>query len=274
MITKVEIYTAQGGELVLPFDDVTSGYIVKEIGGLDPVKATIVSSSFALIDGSQYQNSRRENRNILMKLGLSPDFVTTTVASLRTNLYRYLMPKSMITMRFFVDNVQFADVSGRVESLESVLFSKDPELNISIICFDPDFISPSNLAVNDNTVSNTTERSIQYNGTVEAGFNFRLDVDRDINEFVLYNTVPGGESYAFQFGNVALEDGDVLNISTVPGNKFARLTRSGTVTSVLYGVSPTSSWFPLLPGVNLFRAYAEGAPIPYTITYQPRYGGL
>lgn len=274
MITRVEIYTAQGGQLVLPFDDVTSGYIVKEIEGLDPVKATIVSSSFGLIDGSQYQNSRRENRNILLKLGLSPDFVSTSVSSLRSNLYQYLMPKSAVTLRFFVDNVQFADVSGRVESLEGVLFSKDPEMVASIICFDPDFIDPTTRAVNEYTVANSVTRQIEYGGTTEAGFNIRLDVNRAMSEFILYNSVAGGEAYAFQFGNVGLLAGDTLNISTVPGNKYARLTRGSSTISVLYGVSPTSSWFPLFPGTNYFRAYAEGAPVPYTITYQPRYGGL
>ncbi len=54
MLIKVEARTSSGALLILPLDDVSSGYVVEEIEGLDPVKATLVSSSFAQADGEQY----------------------------------------------------------------------------------------------------------------------------------------------------------------------------------------------------------------------------
>src|SRR5678809_67180 len=84
MLNQLEVRTAAGDLLTFVFDDVTDGYALEEIRGLDPVKATIVSSSWAGKDGKQYQSSRREERNIVISLGLEPDFVTTTVRSMAT----------------------------------------------------------------------------------------------------------------------------------------------------------------------------------------------
>jgi hypothetical protein len=72
----------------------------------------------------------------------------------------------------------------------------------------------------------------------------------------------------------SLVSGDVLTISTVSGNKYVTLKRASVVSSLLYGISPTSKWLEFLPGDNYIRVYATGATIPYTITYTKRYGGL
>jgi hypothetical protein len=57
MLTGVEVRTIQDNLLALSLDDPSSGFIIEEIEGLDPVKASVVSSSFATMDGEQYQFS-------------------------------------------------------------------------------------------------------------------------------------------------------------------------------------------------------------------------
>lgn len=273
MLTKVEVYTAQGTTLSLPTQDPSAGYVVKNIDGLDPVKANMVSSPFAKLEGEQYQNSRREKRNVVITLGLEADYISTHVRALRTALYNYLMPKSSVVLRFFMDDVHFADISGRVESFETPLFSRDPEVSISVLCFDPDFVAPIATTLGGSTVSDQTEITIEYSGTVETGLVFSLSLDRAISELTLYSRPPGGDFQALEFVT-PLFVGDSLQISTVAGDKKARVIRNGSDLSVLYGVSPTASWLNLYPGTNLFRAYAEGAPIPYSIDYTAKYGGL
>lgn len=273
MLTKVEAVTAQGETLSLPLQDVSGGYVVQDIDGLDPVKATIVSSSFAQLDGTQYQSSRRENRNIVLTLGFEPDFVTTTVAGLRSNLYRFFMPKSYVTLRFFIDDVHFVDISGRVESCGAPLFSKEPEVEVSILCFDPDFAAPDSVVLNGSTVADTTESLVEYEGSVETGFVFKLLVDRALTGFSIDSRQAGGAFQSFEFAAI-LQAGDTVEISTVAGSKYARLTRAGVQSSILYGVSPASAWVNLFPGDNLLRVSAEGAPVPFNITYTAKYGGL
>src|SRR5262245_38075871 len=127
MLTKVEVRPVSGLLLTLELDDATSGFIVQDIDGLDPVKATIVSSTFANLDGAQFQSSKREPRNIVMTLGLEPDYINQSVRDLRSALYPFFMPKSFISMRFFMSDGLTVDISGYVESMETSLFSKARE---------------------------------------------------------------------------------------------------------------------------------------------------
>jgi len=273
MLTKVEVITPQGTILPLPLQDISGGVLVKKIDGLDPVKATIVSSPFAQIDGTQYQSARRENRNMVLTVGLAPDYASTDVRTLRNYLYQFLMPKTTVTFKFYFDDVFYASIQGMVESCESALFSKDPEVNVSILCFKPDFVAPSSVVVSGHTVADTTEQVISYPGSTETGFLFKLSVNRTLVEFMLYARRPGGDTYSMEFA-APLAAGDLLEISTVVGNKYAYLTRAGTRNSILYGVSPVSSWMPLFPGENDIRVLTTGAAIPYTIEYTAKYGGL
>lgn len=273
MLTLVEVYNSQGETLSLPLQDVSGGYVVEDIEGLDPVKAEIVSSPFAQIDGTQYQSSRRENRNIVLTVGIEPDYSTTSVRELRSQLYGFFMPKTYITFRFFIDGVHFVDISGRVESCEAPLFSNSPKVVVSVLCFDPDLVSPDTVLINGSTVASTNEITIPYSGTVETGIVFTLSVDRALTEFTIYSQQPGGDYQSLEFAAI-LSAGDVVKISTVSRAKGATLTRAGSTGSILYGVSPGSSWINLRRGDNQFRVLAEGAAIPYTVEYRARYGGL
>lgn len=273
MLTMVEVYDAQGEVLALPLQDISAGYLVKDIDGLDPVKATIVSSTFAQLDGTEYQSSHRENRNIVLTLGIESYYGIASVRELRGKLYSFFMPKRYLTLRFYIDGVHFVDISGRVESFVTPLFSKEPEVVISVLCFNPDFVAPSSVVVDGSTKPGLTEQIISYPGSVETGFVFRLMLDRALSEFIFYNRPSSGDLMALEFV-APLSAGDVLEISTIPRAKRAYLTRSGSQSSILYGVSPASAWVKLFPGENNVRVLAEGVPIPFTIEYLAKYGGL
>lgn len=272
MLTKVEVRTPTGMLLTLPLDDVSDGIVVEDIQGMDPVKATLVSSSFANLDGSQHHSSRREARNILLTLGLEPDHVTNTVQDLRNNLYKFFMTKSTVNLRFFVDDLT-VEISGIVETFSADLFVKEPKVSISIMCFDPDFLALAPIEVEGDTVDDLTEFLIDYEGTVETGIIFTLNVDRVLDEFTIYHRGPDDVIKTLDFAADLVAD-DVITINTIPGNKVVTLLRTATLTSVLYGMTPQSNWVELKHGENYLRVYAVGDPIPFTIEYVPRYGGL
>ena len=273
MLTKVEIRTAQGALLTLPLQDISEGYAVKDIEGLDPVKATLVYSSFAGQDGTQFQSARRENRGLILKLGFEPDYALTTAAALRTRLYGYLMPKSLVQLRFYEDTGLVVNVSGRVESLDSPRFTKDPDATIAITCENPDFDTLTTITYPGNTTSGTVETPLLYAGSIETGFVFTLNVNRTISGFTIYNTDAASVQRSLIFSTPMIA-GDVLNISTVPGKKYALLTSAGIQTSVLYGVSPVSNWLNLWPGNNNVRVLVSGAAIPWTVKTSDKYGAI
>lgn len=273
MLSHVVVDDFQGASLVLPLDDISGGYVVKDITGLDPVKASISSSAFAQLDGATFQGSRRDTRNILMKLGIEPDYSTQTVAELRAALYAFFMPKTNLRIHFYNDGLYFAGATGQVESCEAPPFTKDPEVNVSVICFDPNLVGADLITVAGNTVATATEQTINYPGTVETGYVFTLNVNRSIAGFTIYNRRPDGTIRQMDVA-LALVSGDVVKISTEARNKYATLTRAGVTTSILYAVSATSNWAPLNPGNNFYRVLVSGAAIPFTIDYTPKYGGL
>lgn len=273
MLTRVEVRTQQGNLLLLPLGDASNGVIIAEIGGLDPVNATIVSTSFANMDGEQYHSSRRESRNITMKLQLDTGNTSGNVRDIRRRLYNYLMPKSQVGLRFVDSDGLNVDISGRVESFEAPLFTNEPVVDVSIMCFNPDFYDATSVVFSGKTTSDTSTFDVEYKGTVETGVQFSLNVDRAISEFSIYHRTPEGELKTLEFNDV-LTAGDILRINTIAGNKSVYLTRAGTTRSVLYGMTPQSNWIEIEPGLNRIQIYAEGAGIPYNLEYTTKYGGL
>lgn len=280
MLYKLDVITPQGDVLELPFEDDSEGYTVKPIEGLDPVKATLVSSSFANSDGEQYHSSRREARDIELKLGLEPNQFTGTGRQLRNNLYKYLMPKANVKLRFYDTelDVEFVDIEGVVEVFDCPLFVPEIEATINIRCYEPDFVSPEVTTVIGYLTDTTDETLIEYNGTVETGFKFRVLVGgiEELPNFTIYHRGPDNVTTTLEFEETLINS-DILEISTVTGSKGAMLYNDLTGDrSILYGITPESNWINLFPGKNYIRVFSEDvAPgLPYYIEYTTKYGGL
>jgi len=278
MLNKVDVITAQGDVLELPLDDDSEGYTVRDIDGTDPVKAVIVSSSFANVDGEQFHSTRREARDLIFKLVLEPGGNNGTGRQLRNNLYKYLMPEMTVTLRFYDDemDVEFVDIQGVVESFDCPLYVPEIEATIGIRCLLSDFYEIDSRVVEGFTTNDVIETVIDYSGTVETGILFNITMDRAVPEFMIYHRSANNTLSALEFEQ-ALSAGDTLDISTVSGAKSLTLTNDVDGSkSILYGMNPTSNWIQLFPGRNYIRVFIDdlGAPIPYTIEYTTKYGGL
>lgn len=282
LLKSLKATNSQGSVLNLPLDDISGGFIVKEIEGLDPVKATLVSSSFANLDGEQYHTSKREPRNIKIKLGLNPDYGIESVMDKREQLYSYFMPKKQTTLGFhlfdkfavsvFLDHLD-VQIPGYVETFECDPFVEEPEANISVMCFNPDFFDPTLVTFDGMSVADLTETVLSYAGSVETGVIFTLLPDRDVDTFTIYHRPPDNSLRTADVSYPMLA-GDILTITSIVGSKGVRLTRAGVETSILYAQTPQSNWLTFQPGDNNLRVYAEGAPIPFRIEYNNKYGGL
>lgn len=272
MLNQLEVRNPAGTLQTFVLDDVLDGYVLQNIDGLDPVKATIVSSDFATLDGTQFQSAKRQSRNLLVYLGLEPDYISTSVRDLRQGLYNWFMPKSSVNLRFFDTDGPTVSIDGVVEDMDAPLFAKEPQAIISIICHDSDFVELTSESGSGNTVSDTTEFLVQYDGTVETGIKFTLNLNRAESDFIIYHRRPDNVIQTFEFA-ASLLNLDVLEIDMNVGQKGVTLTRGGVQSSLLYGMS-TDTWFKLQPGANYFRFYATGTAIPFTYEYTNRYGGL
>lgn len=284
MLSYIEVYNYRSSEdvqVTLPLGEVTDGIFVKEITGLDPVKATIVSTKLASMDGAQYHSSSREARNITLKLGLEPDWTIEDPRAVRNRLYKYFMPKTTVDFRFVMDDSTAYLISGRVETFESPMFTIEPEVNISIVCFDPDFLQGN---TDDQyadvpthglySVSNTLTSIVNNPGTQDTGILFHFSPTRDLTEFSLYNTPPNDYTQQMDF-SIPMLAYDTLQVRTFRGDKRIELYRANNlIGSRLYGLSPQSKWIQLGPGDNEMRLYVTGSPLYYLITNYIRHGGL
>ena len=273
MLSTVEVRSTSGELLTLSLADPSNGFVVADIDGLGPVKAAIATSSFALMDGVQFQSARREGRNLLFKIELIPDYVTQSVEDLRWRLYDFFMTKAQVSARFILSGGLEVDISGIVEDCQPDIFSQEPTMNVVVFCTNPDLVDITPVVIEGDTVSDTTEMLIEYPGTVETGFVLTISADRDFDELDIYMRGPDNVTRVFNFGANML-DLDVITINTNQGSKSITITRAAVPFSALYGRSPQSAWLKLAKGDNYIRVAVEGDPIPYELTYTAKYGAI
>jgi hypothetical protein len=273
MLKQLDVTNRRGMVLSLEMFENGSGFQVSDIEGLDPVRATLVSTSFAGVDGAQFQSARRDARNIKIKLDLQPDFVTNTYSTLRRTLYSYFMTKAQVSLRFYLSTGLYLDIEGVVEEVPSPRFEQDPKVEVSLMCFKPDFLDPRMVTVTGNTVADNTLTTIDYPGNVETGMVLTLNVNRPLSAFTIYNTSEEDILSQLDFSG-SLIAGDQLVVSSLKNAKGITLTRAGVSSSYLYGKSTQSGWIEFSEGINQFRVYTLGDPVPYELEYIVRYGSL
>ena len=273
MLNKVDIQNRHGEILSLPIFGEETKYPVRSITGLDPVDADFTTAGYAGVDGEKYQSSRRGKRNPIITVGLEPLLPSESVDSIRTDLYNFLITKSEIGMRFYKTDGSTFTAVGRVESFESDRFVKTPTASISILCFDPDFYDDEITTFNGLTTNSALESSITYEGTTPTGFVFEMTATRSISEVVLYTKPTVNQTLSMRYV-AALQNGDILKISTVTDDKFATINRGGVEQNAMYGVSPYSVWPDLSPGLNKISVFVTGASIAYSVKYRSKFGGI
>ena len=143
-------YLGESLTVTLTEDEPSHGLLITKITGLGPAKATINKTDLATVDGSKYNSSKLEERNIVITFRLAfslPDAndrpfdeQTYNIENTRQRTYRYFPSKRPLTLSFKTDN-RDARVIGYVESNEPDIFSKEETQTISILCPDPYFYS-------------------------------------------------------------------------------------------------------------------------------------
>ncbi len=247
----------RGEQLTLTNCDVCD---VLRVDGLNPPSAIINTSETANMDGSNFKSSRISSRNIVILLN-----VKTPIETNRQQLYKYFRSKRWCRLYYANDN-RDVYIDGYVESFENDQFTNLQKPQISIICPKPFFKNRS-----DNTVefSGTNDAfefpfSIADEGTefgviekvitrlVDAGevetgavISFIAGSDQILNP-VIYNRT--AQTY---FGlNLDMNEGDVITINTIKGEKAVTLLRDGVTTNIIDKMSDGSTWLQFDPGIN------------------------
>lgn len=252
---------------------------VRNITGLEPVKAEITSTGLATGRGETRQGSSTGKRNIVLTLGLNPDWAEQTMTTLRHMLYRYFMPEQWTKLRFFSDELPVVDIEGEVESFEPNMFSQDPEIQISILCLKPDFIEADATIYTGVVDDGTLELEFDYIGTVETGLEIRVDRTVDNVAYsgdVTFTLLSPEEPQILEVEGVVIDHTQYLKVSSVPGNKRVQVISviDGAPTNILAKMTPASVWPKVKPGINVLSVAAAEDGQAWTMAYFNRFGGL
>lgn len=285
MLTQITAKT-QRGDLVVgnftgpPTDDPLT--IVGEIDGLGAQKADIGTVQYAENDGVSIPAITRGSRNIVLRLGLNPDWATQTMSELRRQVYKYFLTKQYVKLVFTSDLLEEVAIDCFVESCDPDMFSEDPVMTISLIAPNPDFVGTAIVTLSDTfDTDDTTPLTVTYPGDIPSPIIMLIAPGSYIGEFdlglswVVPDGMPGVEQ-TFNFHRYA-NLGTYVRLITFPTvRELAELDSGGAVIdNLLRTVEDPHDWLKLWPGDNDFTAVTPGhTGITWNLYYYNRYGGL
>lgn len=267
------------------FNPEESGFIIKSIDGLGPVKANINFKELATNDGSIDNSARLSSRNIVMSL----QFIESpTIEETRLKSYKYFPIKRNIKFLIETDN-RICETIGRVEANVPTIFSNAEGCQISILCSNPYFYSAGENGANQTifygtdplfefpfsnesltedliefgSIENRTEGTIYYDGDAEIGITIRIHAVGEAAGLVIYNTKTreimriNDDKLKSLMGS-GIQAGDEITITTSRGEKGIYMLRSGVTTNILNSLEKPIKWFQLSKGDNTF-AYTASA---------------
>jgi Phage tail protein RIFT-related domain len=282
VLTQVKAYSSWHSAPVFPLDEAggaeTDLIQIRNIDGLDPVKASVNTTPFGSVDGESYVGGSVPKRNIVLTLHPNPDWDNWSYETLRRLLYSYFMPKRPTRLVFYSDDMVPVEISGVVEGVSTNLFSKDPELVVSIICPDPYFT-----ALNPTVITGQSVRDggaielIEYNGSVEAGIKVKVTAVSAPNPTVIGVQI-GDPAISYFTAIATVDPTNFFEMSSVPMRKYVQNVNigSGVITNLLSKATLRggSAWPVLEHGENEFSVITDQGVQDWELTYFERFGGL
>lgn len=264
-----------------------SGFLIKSVTGLGPVKANVNTTEVVTNDGSMFNSARLSQRNIVFQLAFVDTVYGETIEDIRQKSYKYFPAKKSVKIVIETDN-RYVKIKGYVESNEPDIFSSQEGTQISIICPDPYFYSAgedgnnvtdfytidpmfefpfSNESLTDpllifGEIQIKTEGVITYHGDSEIGVVIYIHAIGPATNINIYNT----ETREVMMINTAklekltgkgLVASDDIVINTTKGEKSITLVREGASYNILNCLDKNTDWFTLSKGDNIFAFTAE-----------------
>lgn len=261
-------------------------YDVLDVSGLNPSPATINTSSIVGVDGSRYNSSRIEERNIVITLNIK-----TPIEENRINLYRYFQVKRYVKL-YYQNDHRDVYIEGYVETFENNPFTQLQQPQISIICPDPFWKSNSEINVNFSNPLALFEFpfSISTDGIefsrIEKITTTTIDMGEVASGAVIEFYATSNQILNPKFINLTTNEffgvnfdmylGDRIIINTKHGEKSVVLVRDGVTRNIMSDRMDGSKWITFESGVNdiSFSADEGQHNLEVTVKAVQRFGGV
>lgn len=264
-----------------------TGFLIKSITGLGPVKANVNTTEVATNDGSMFNSARLSQRNIVIQMAFVNTVYGEDIEEVRQKSYKYFPIKKNVELIIETDN-RYVRTKGYIESNEPDIFSKQEGSQISIICPDPYFYSASedgnnitdfysidpvfefpfsNESLSDpllifGEIQIKTEGVITYHGDSEIGVMIYIHAIGPATNINIYNTetrevMPINTTKLEALTGKGIVASDDIIINTLKGEKSITLVREGVSYNILNCLDKNTDWFTLVKGDNIFAFTAE-----------------
>lgn len=278
MIKSIQVVNEMGDILNLElFFPERSGFIIRNVDGLGPPKATINSTEIMTDDGGEFNSARITERNVVFDLEF---MYYPTIEDTRHLSYKFFPLKKRVTLIVTTDK-RVLECSGYVESNEPEIFSENEGAQVSIICTDPNLYAHNRLEKtpfyfieplfefpfeNDSLTEPLLEfgeilyypiRTIDYEGDIDVGIVIKMHAMSEVGDVIFQNTKTR-EKMILRAARLealtgsALKARDEVTITTVRGKKGATLLRDGVITNILNCFDRDTDWFQITKGENIF----------------------
>jgi hypothetical protein len=252
-------------------------YLLKGADGLGPVEADVLSNG----------ERRPHQRQIVLLIGLKPSWNDgQTSEQLRNALYGLMTPigGGLISCQLMNNDTVVAEVEGQVSKMEIGVFTKDPEVQVTIDCLGATksyFLAPNEVS----TIPSYSGGAFNLNnlGDAPSGFQLTLKLNENVGD--------GGVSLINNQNVNAIQkmhlDGpfsanDTIQIDTRVGTKNVLWAELGdfSYTSILGKLGTTDPWIQLHGGYNVLHLTKTGPPETYldadilSFKYTPAYWGV
>lgn len=259
---------------------------VLSVTGTNPPTAAINTVNVAGLDGSRFNSSRVEQRNIVITLNIHHP-----IEANRLTLYNFFRVKRWVKI-YYQNSRRNVYIEGYVESFENNPWTQLQQPQISIICPQPFWLSTVDTTVNFSnsnalfefpfsipsegiefsTLENLTTAVVNV-GEIETGgiITFYATENQIINP-KFYNLTT--QKY---FGlDFDMNQGDLITVNTQKGEKSVTLLRDGVTTNILNDRTEGSTWLTFEPGENelSFEADEGAANLEATLTITQKFEGV
>lgn len=266
-----------------------SEYQIVSIEGLNPPNAQINTSKIAGLDGSKFNSSSLNERNLVITIKLNGN-----VEQNRINFYSFFRIKEWCKF-YYKNDSRDVYIEGYVESVVSDLFSNNELMQISILCPNPYFkgleeiiddISKSiaafefpfaidiNNPIEFSTIDTSKITRVDNNSESESGVIIEIDVLDNCNKIQL-NNISTGEIFTL---NYAFLESDKITIDTNKGSKSVSLIRNATKINLFGALVKNSTFFQLNIGDNYFSYLVDNGTnedaVHIVFKHYALYGGV
>lgn len=242
-------------------------YVITSITGLSPAAAIINTAANGANDGTIFNSSRVNQRNIVITIRLIRD-----VEAARIALYSYFKTKQSCRL-YYSNGSRDVYIDGYVESMQCDFFTQSEFMQISVICPNPFFrdvyesVSEMSLitpqfefpfsipaeGISFSTKNDVATADVYNGGDIVSGMNIELYANGGVTNpsVINANTL---ERFSL---NYTMQAGDQIVIDTITGEKSVRLIRYGRSTNIINALGQNPNWLQLAIGKNTFTYSAN-----------------